>query len=258
MYIGVDIGGTNTRIASSNSLKKVVIQQKISFKNTRDFDRGFLHMCEEIQTFRGDLAGIGIGIAGTMSEDKQSVAKSTNCPELVGKPIVEALSEKFSCPVVMDNDGVTAAFGEALYGSGAPHNFTFIIWGTGIGGATVQEKQGAISAEKIQKKYLEHWERACGGRNLEQKFGLPENLSVFTWNVIMTIFAVELQRFIAIAKPKCIIFGGGIAIKKAELLEKIFLDMKKQNGDFSGIDFRISNLGEDAGLYGAFGLLSQF
>lgn len=245
MYLGIDIGATRIRLASMASLDDQKIQNKTSFLNSHNFESDFLQIVQKAREFAKDFQGIGIGILGVLDERKVTTFNTNNLLEWEGKPIRSSFEEEFSCPVFMENDAVAAAWGEYFYG-GEKSDFAYITWGTGIGGALVVVKENQPEVEQINwEKYLKDWEHRCGGRNLLKKFGKsPADLSEEEWKQVMISFSEELAVFTQKLNPNKIFFGGGITIKQSSRLGKL---------EFPQI--RISQLGEDTGLYGAFSLL---
>ena len=254
MYIGVDIGGTNIRVGSTASLSDPHIEKRISFKVTHDYETDFSRLVEELKLF-GPIQAIGIGTAGHMSPDKKMVFRSRNSPERENKPIVDSLQKIFSCPVFMENDGVACAYGEVMYSSKKQTSFMILIWGTGIGGANFKRQNGTVTIEMLGREYLDDWQVLCGGRNLEKRYKEPSNLIPSDLDQVMSDFKKHLTILIHMYTPKNIIFVGGIAVKRAVSLEKIFDEMKAKYKEFQKIGMEVSKFGEDAGLYGAFGLL---
>lgn len=141
--LGIDIGGTNTKIGAVNENGDII--EKLSFK-TQIFnsDIEFINVlsshinaiCDNIKD-EYKLKNIGIGApngnyyTGTI-EDAPNLRWGTKVP------IVNILKEKFSVPIKLTNDANAAAMGEFLYGKAkGMKNFIMITLGTGLGGGFV-------------------------------------------------------------------------------------------------------------------------
>jgi predicted NBD/HSP70 family sugar kinase len=186
MYIAIDIGGTNARVASVDNLITPKIIKRASFKNTHNFNEYFSKIVNFIDS-TGKIDGIGISIAGDLNKEKSMVVDSAeNVPEVVDQPIVASLGKRFGCKVFMDNDGVAMALGEAIYGNCDKDKFVYLIWGTGIGGAIVKRKGDKIVVDQIDWfKHFEEWEYKCGGEAIKKIYGKPaKDISQIQWSKI--------------------------------------------------------------------------
>lgn len=167
-YIGVDLGGTNMRVATVD--EKGNILQMI--KGPSEPDKGPKHVINKMITLIESLdeykecEGIGLGVPGPIDTVKQEIIVSTNLPKLVGYPIAKQLQEHFNIPTFMDNDVKVAALGEAVQGAGKGYPISYYVTiSTGIGGAMVFHQQvvsgqnghagevGNICIDRNRKKY---------------------------------------------------------------------------------------------------------
>ena len=252
MYIGIDIGGTKTRLACSSRLDNPEIVDRKEFATSDDFDSNFQNIAAYIDPGTC-IEGIGISIPGDLNEDKSMVVGNAyHTPCYLRSPLKKLLLERYRCPVQMDNDGVAGALGEAVYGNGKGIDFAYITWGTGIGGALVKYINGKPVVTQLDWDiYLSTWEKACGGENIEKLYGRPaELLTEGAWEEIFQAFQKELLVFIDKLHPQRVIFGGGISLNQSARLQQ----MAKQMEGYK-IAVEISGLGEDTGLLGAFALI---
>lgn len=143
--IGIDIGGTNLRIALISEEGKVI--KKIKVPSGERILESLLDSIARI--INSDVAGIGIGVAGLIDHEKGTVLRSPNLPAIEGINLVETLKERFKIPVAIENDANVAALGEKWLGAGKEFkNFVHLTIGTGIGGGVIyNEKLMNISAE---------------------------------------------------------------------------------------------------------------
>jgi glucokinase len=144
--IGIDLGGTNLRIALVSRYGAIV--QKIKEPTPAGLLEAILEKtgkfcCE-------DVAGIGFGVAGLISKEEGKVFLSPNLHTVENLEIVRALEEKFRIPVLIENDANVAAFGEFWAGAGKGlGNFVLFTLGTGIGGGMVYDKKLLSVAAEI-------------------------------------------------------------------------------------------------------------
>lgn len=137
--IGIDIGGTATRIALVVAAD-VIVTTTISTPTSRD--DAAQELCAAIdsllQQAARPIAGIGIGASGPI--DYQGIIRNEDTlPALTGINLPGVLGEAFRVPVVVDNDAVTAALAEYRVGTGVGAAAMLLLTlGTGVGVAVVR------------------------------------------------------------------------------------------------------------------------
>lgn len=132
--IGIDLGGTNLRIALVSEEGEIL--KKVKASSSENVAESLLRSIDEI--FVEGVLGIGCGVAGLIDREKGFVIESPNLPAIEGVGIVEKISEKFGVPVHIENDANVAALGEKWMGEGKAFNdFVLLTLGTGIGGGII-------------------------------------------------------------------------------------------------------------------------
>lgn len=251
MYIAIDIGGTNIRITASDSLTTIKGIKLISFPISEIFENDIKKIISTIHNLSPSITAIGMGIVGS-SNKEGTIIRAHNLPNWINTSPKIILENIFHCPIFMDNDTVVAALGEATYGNTVNRDFTYIAWGTGMGGATATVIHKHIAITKLDWHMdFEEWEKYCGGNEIKKHFGKPANeLTENEWQKVMKNFTKQLEVFIAKNNSGRIVFGGGIAIKQVKRLMTIAKD-------FSNVKIMVSGLGEETGLYGGFALIKN-
>jgi glucokinase len=142
--IGVDLGGTNLRIAAVSAdgqlLEKVTLGTKVALGR----DHVITEMCDAIQRLSaryqkaGKFLGAGIGIPGIIDMQTGMLRKSANLPGFEEYRVRDEIERRLRAPVVLENDANVAALGEQWLGAarGVP-NMAVVTLGTGIGGGIV-------------------------------------------------------------------------------------------------------------------------
>lgn len=142
--IGVDLGGTNLRIAAISSdgqlLEKVTLGTKVALGR----DHVITEMCDAIhrltEQYRGlgAFLGAGIGIPGIIDMETGMLHKSANLPGWSEYPVRAEIEQRLGARVFLENDANVAALGEKWLGAarGVP-NMAIVTLGTGIGGGIV-------------------------------------------------------------------------------------------------------------------------
>ena len=256
MYIAIDVGGTNTRIAASESLTSPLLVQRVKYVNTHDFQTDYTRMIDEIHKISKKIQAIGISFPGDWTGNPSKLSLPTHNIDWEDKPFVQTMSTEFGCPVYIENDAVCGARGTA-YHENVSDDFVYITWGTGIGGAQVtHDGDTVVATQLVWATYLKSFEGACGGANLEKKYGKSGGqLNDEEWQTVMSDFELELKLFIDTLRPSHIIIGGGITTKQKSRLENTISHLKSTSSNLLKIS--ISSLGDDAGLYGALEMIRK-
>lgn len=147
--IGIDIGGTNTKIGVVDRNGKCLLQKSFSttdFAVVEDYVKHLAatisNMLEEAVSLKTDLKIAGIGIGAPNGNYYNGTIEYA--PNLAFKGIVPLgkMIEK-ACeagPVVLTNDANAAALGEMMYGAArGMKNFIMITLGTGLGSGVVSD-----------------------------------------------------------------------------------------------------------------------
>ena len=275
MYIVVDVGGTNTRVASFENDKE--IKEKIRFKTPKAFDKGVDEIVKSINKLSGakSAKGIVLGVPGSVNRVKKEVNRFANLPNWPGTDIVNILENKLKTKIYLENDAELAALGEACFGSGRKHNVVaYLTISTGIGGALVVEKKLIpslinsepghmyISFQKDQDVLPDpnsDWEKYGAGPAFERRFKIkPEDCDDPTiWEKHAAIIGRGLINIIRLWSPEIIVIGGGISMKGDLFFKPLSYYVKSHFLAYIPPPVVPSELGDDAGLYGGLALLSE-
>lgn len=139
-YIGVDLGGTNVRVARVTEQGQVLEQVKGPSHGQEGPQKvmGIIkEMIHEIPNWK-DASGIGVGVPGPVDKQAGTMVLDTNLPGFKGYPMAKELADEFGMPAYLDNDANVAGLAEALVGAGKGLKTVFYVTiSTGIGGVLV-------------------------------------------------------------------------------------------------------------------------
>jgi len=134
--IGIDLGGTNLRVALVS--EEGTIARKIKKPSSEQILETVISSVGEMM--RDGVVGIGLGVAGLIDRKMGSVFISPNLHEIEGINLVGEIRSRFSLPVFIENDANVAALGEKTAGAGKGfENFVLLTLGTGIGGGIIHK-----------------------------------------------------------------------------------------------------------------------
>ncbi len=142
--IGVDLGGTNLRVAVVDSAGKLLEKLTTGTEVARGRDRVITEMCNDIQKLAaqfassGTLCGIGIGVPGIIDIGTGFLRESPNLPGWADYPVRDEIERRLGTRVVLENDANAAALGEKWLGAGVTvENLAMLTLGTGVGGGLI-------------------------------------------------------------------------------------------------------------------------
>ncbi len=142
--IGVDLGGTNLRVAVVDDQGKLLEKLTTGTEVARGRERVITEMCADIQQlvgkFRtaGTLYGIGIGVPGIIDLGTGFLHESPNLPGWENSPVRDEIERRLGTRVVLENDANAAALGEAWLGAGRDlDDLGMFTLGTGVGGGLI-------------------------------------------------------------------------------------------------------------------------
>jgi glucokinase len=138
--IGIDIGGTKILAGLVDSDGGVLHQARR--QSARNDPTSVLNtVCEVVSELREateeSVVAVGLGIAGPVDAARSTVffAPNLGWPQV---PVRELLADRVGLPVIVENDGNAAAWGEYVAGAGTNvQDLTVITVGTGIGGGII-------------------------------------------------------------------------------------------------------------------------
>lgn len=145
--VGIDIGGTNTKLGIVDSRGTVLAKDSIKTNKhqriedyIQDLHQAFLSLVES-QNLDGEIVGIGVG-APNANYFKGTIEGAVNLPWKGVVPFVKLMEEVFHVPVRITNDANAAAIGEMTYGvARGVKDFIMITLGTGVGSGIVANGQ---------------------------------------------------------------------------------------------------------------------
>ncbi len=143
--IGIDLGGTNVKLALLKNVNCIVQKAVIETCKHEGKAKLITEIAKTIKQFIKDnkltknmIAGIGIGVAGPINFDRGFVHNLTNIKGWKNTPLRQILTKRVGIKTFVDNDVNVVTLGELVYGAGKGfRDILCVTLGTGVGGGIV-------------------------------------------------------------------------------------------------------------------------
>jgi glucokinase len=176
--IGVDVGGTNARAAVvRNQQLGEVSSIRVNANGTAD--EVLNQVCGLIdRTMQQDVEGIGLGVPSVVDVETGTVYDVQNIPSWEEVPLKSILEDRYSIPVLVNNDANCFALGELHFGKGVGHRSLIgLIVGTGFAGGIIVDGKlysgrNSGAGEFGMIPYLDSiYEHYCAGQFFPRRIG---------------------------------------------------------------------------------------
>ncbi|WP_264803223.1 ROK family glucokinase [Cytobacillus sp. NCCP-133] len=143
--IGVDLGGTTTKLAFINYYGEILYKWEIPTDNTEEgknittnIAKAIDRKLEELDLTKDKIIGIGMGAPGPVNLATGVVYNTVNLGWKDNYPLKDLLEVETSLPVIINNDANCAALGEMWKGAGnGAKDLVCVTLGTGVGGGVI-------------------------------------------------------------------------------------------------------------------------
>ena len=287
--VGVDIGGTNSRIALVDENMNIV--ERTQFRtDAHDPIPTIVRLSEALKDMAGDkeLVGMGVSCPGPLDLINGKVLNTANLHDSWQDfPIAGEIEKVTDIPTYLENDANLAALAEAVVGEGRDYNYVqFLTISTGLGsGQVINHKiyQGAhgygheVAYAPLWRNGPQHGkiypggvEAICSGTAITErakKAGLDvqhagevndmarqgNEAAMEIMDDAKEYLANFIAILIAITDPEIVILGGSVALKIPGFVQEVEDRVKEKvlTELKPYVKVRPSTLNEDSGLLGA-------
>jgi predicted NBD/HSP70 family sugar kinase len=234
MYLGIDIGGTKTLLAT--------ISDKGTIKTTRRFPTPKIYkdFLKELAVNVADIStdkfrATCVAAPGRIDREHGIGIGFGNLP-WQNVPLRDDLKRIVNCPVVVENDANLAGLSEARL---LPQYecVVYVTISTGIGTGIINN--GHIDPELADTEggqiILEHnnklrtWESFASGKAIVRRYGkrAGEITSQTIWKTISRDIALGLYDLIAFTQPDAVVLGGGVATHLGRFEKLLETELKR-------------------------------
>lgn len=268
----VDIGGTKLLAALAGADGGVGPAIRRPTPRRGDMAATLVEMLEEVSAGR-PLEAIAVAVPGPFD---RRTGELLNPPGLSGDwhrlNLAAPLRQRFTCPVVLENDANCAALAETILGAGrGARLLVYYTVSTGIGSGIVRDGQLVITRGDTEGGHQVLWpERAggpacdCGGagcleaiasgRAIARRFGRPadEIEDQAVWDEVGEWLGLAVVNAVALLDCDRVVFGGGVADARWPRLQPaIAATVSRYLKLQPAPEIRLGELGKDRNLAGA-------
>ena len=268
MIVAIDLGGTNTRIASfgEESISEYTLLAR--FNTHAAYSEQLAHIERALESVeRAGVTGIGLAIGVQLTPDGRSVDASFTMPDYVGKAIVPDLAARLELPIMAANDLICGAIAEKHYGSLTDWDLVaYLTVSTGTG-AGIYLRSGDTSMAylaQIGHHVLDPAGRQClcgqvgclqtisGAQEIEKRAGRPaaEIDDDGFWDDVADHLATGIVNLVRITRVQAICVGGGIGLNNRYLRQNLAHKVREASPSLK-ITLTAPALGADAPIVGA-------
>ena len=278
MFLLFDIGGTNTRIATSRD--GISIESLKITATPKNFSEGitvFRHIAQELVGGEKIMKVAG-GVAGPLNKEKSAPLCVPALPAWSAQPLKKELENILKAQVLLENDAALAGLAEATTGAGKGYRIVaYLTIGTGVGGVRIVngnidanaagfepghqiiDIEGRQDSPIKNPRYLDDY---ISGGALERRYNQRAEYVTdpAIWDGLARHLAIGLNNTIVHWSPDIVVLGGsmitkqpGISLPSVEKYLKNFLWIYETHPPIT-----TSLLGDTAGLYGALLYLKQY
>ncbi len=284
--IGVDIGGTNIRVALLNEKLEIVKKETaltMDFRTLDDFLKKIQVMIKSVD-YRKETDSVGIVIPAPWTKDEKVITDVTNIPYLEGIEVDRILTYFKEYKVYLENDVNVIALLESDYGAAKNYdNSIYITVSTGIGSGIIIDNKifhgangyageiGNVVISKTSKEYLQNTlEAKCSGKALDdesvrlygdkgnarelfQRYENGEEKAKKVIEVWIEDLTSGLASVIQMLDPGVIVLGGPVVLNHSWVIERLRVATKeKLSGKLAErMVMVIAEYGIEAGIIGA-------
>lgn len=290
LYLGIDLGGTNTKLGLVDALGAVIrstsIETRVDLGPQSWIDR--IHAATS--AWSESFEWIGVGSPGPLDTRTGTILVTPNLKSFEGFSMKAALSQKFQKPVAFENDANCAALAEFHFGfrKGTP-DLVSITLGTGVGSGVIvggrllrgskgfacelghmaihrsdrpedlfdrgslESFVGAGRSMKSFSKIHPTFDTSVPIKEHFEQAAKGDALSVSFVDGWVQALGVGIYNVLVLFNPSAVILSGGVSASWSMVQTKLFDFLQRSSYPqiLEGTHIELSRLGENFGVQGA-------
>lgn len=266
MFLVFDIGATKTRLAVSED-KKSLRGEPVIFPTQQDWSEAEEKISTAIRGLGQKFDAVCGGLPGVFDEKRETLTRSPNLKDWVGKPIKKFLEDVTRGSVSLYHDTTLGGLGEATAGAGKGYNIVaYITVSTGVGGTRIvggRPDETSIGSQPghqiLNMKTLASLENLISGATFKKRYGseFVTLTSKEEWEEAARTLAIGIHNTIVHWSPEIVVLGGSMMTSKISIpIESVRKYLKEITTIFPDVPpLKLSTLGDQNGLIGALSCL---
>ncbi|HSH55546.1 MAG TPA: ROK family protein [Candidatus Limnocylindrales bacterium] len=266
MYVGIDIGGTKTLVASLDD--NGVITEKIRFETPQDYDQELQEIKKSFESLAAkEFTAGGAGIPGAIDRVHHRALNFGNL-SWTNLPIFTDLEKITNCPMVVENDAKLAGLSEAMLVKHEYNKVLYLTVSTGIGAALIENRKivtatadlGGASIPIVYRGKVISLDNFISGKSIVKRYGKMacDIDDSATWDQICRDMASALVQLIAIMDPDLVVIGGSVGTQFPKYGDILIHYLKKYELPLFTIPpIREAGRPEEAVLFGCYDLAKE-
>jgi glucokinase len=287
--VGIDLGGTKLAAAAFSDDGQILHRDTIPLAGRQGHEVGSLiadHLKQLSEQFRCDA--VGVCVPGLYRSNRGTVW-APNIPGWDDYPLRDELSTAFGAKVrvTIDSDRAAYILGETWQGAArGTRDAIFLAVGTGIGAGILSDGKiirghgdvaGAIGWLALDRpfkpRYKDHgcFEDQASGPGLVRiardlmdtsyantgdvfaAYDRGDEIAAQVIDNAIELWGMAVANLVSLFNPEILVFGGGVFGPARKFIDRICIEAKRwaQPIAIQQVRFVASELGSDAGLYGA-------
>lgn len=284
--IGLDLGGTKIAAAVVRHGEVLRHSRRATPQSgANDVIHALIASARELLTDHGDALAVGIGCPGPLDFERGRVRFAPNIAGMEDAPLVDALREALSLPVVLENDANAAGYAEHRYGAARDLTTSvYVTLSTGIGGGIFVGDRVLRGAHGLAGEvghmtllpggpvggdgHAGSWEALAAGRSMARDASYVYSRPVSTAELFDLARAgdrkalaivdnaarftgIGLANIVKVVDPDGFVFGGGVSGVGPFYLDRVRNALETASAGYPQPHLRVAELGDDAGVIGA-------
>lgn len=261
MYVGIDIGGTKTLVASLSN--EGVITESIKFPTPEDYDDFLQGLTDTVAKLTTKDFRAGCVAAPGSIDRRRGVAESFGNLPWHDVHLARDTERLTHCPMLVENDANLAGLSEAMLLRDKHAKVLYITISTGIGTGFIVNQRidpsmadsegGHLMLQRGDKIVM--WESFASGKAITRRYGKQASdiTDTATWHAIAADLSVGFIDLLAVTQPDVIVVGGGVGHYLDRFHAPLVAELKKYETPLVPIPpILAAQRPDDAVIYGCY------